>query len=95
MGKVILYTQEDGTLAVCWPSGELPLEETARKDVPTGTDYVIIDESELPSNYYFRDAWRLDPSVPADGTGAEYGIGSNYDVIGYNEDGTPILRSNV
>jgi len=45
MNKRIIYPQETG-IAVITPSGELSLEATALKDVPTGVKYKIIDVSD-------------------------------------------------
>ena len=60
MDKRILYTNTDGGLSVITPSGELSLEETALKDVPTGVKYKIIDVSDLPADRDFRNAWEYD-----------------------------------
>ena len=67
--KIIIYTQETG-IAVITPSGELSLEETALKDVPTGVKYKIIDVSDLPKERDFRNAWEFDFSKDSDGVGA-------------------------
>lgn len=60
MDKRILYTNTDGGLSVVIPTGELSLEETALKDVPTGVRYKIIDVSDLPADRDFRNAWEYD-----------------------------------
>lgn len=66
----IIYPNLDGNgIAVVYPTGDLPVEEVARKDVPAGTPYLFIEEAELPS-MDFRNAWEADFSNP-DG----YGIG--------------------
>ena len=69
MGKKIIYPTETG-IVVLTPSGELSVEETALKDVPSGVKYKIIDESDLPSNRDFRNAWAYDFSTDFDGVGA-------------------------
>ncbi len=69
MNKKIIYPQETG-IAVITPTGELSLEETALKDVPTGVKYKIIDVSDLPSDRDFRNAWEFDFSENFDGVGA-------------------------
>lgn len=48
MSKVILFPQDNGNVAVMAPTGALSVEETAKKDVPTGVPYLIVDASELP-----------------------------------------------
>jgi len=67
--KKIIYPQETG-ISVITPTGELSLEETALKDVPTGVKYKIIDESDLPSDRDFRNAWEYDFTADFDGVGA-------------------------
>ena len=69
MGKKIIYPTETG-IVVLTPSGELSLEETALKDVPSSVKYKIIDESDLPSDRDFRNAWEYDFSTDFDGVGA-------------------------
>jgi hypothetical protein len=59
----IIYQTEEG-LAVVVPSGELEdVNEVARKDVPAGVDYWIVEDSEVPSDRTFRNAWELDASI--------------------------------
>ncbi len=68
--RIIYPNSEDG-LTVITPSGELPVEEVARKDVPAGVPYKIITTDDLPPDRDFRGAWEADFSEP-DG----YGIGA-------------------
>ncbi|BAQ86019.1 hypothetical protein [uncultured Mediterranean phage uvMED] len=67
--KKIIYPNETG-ISVITPTGELSLEETALKDVPTGVKYKIIDVSDLPKDRNFRGAWEFDFSTNFDGVGA-------------------------
>jgi len=69
MNQRIIFPQETG-IAVIHPTGELSVEETALKDVPTGVKYKIIDVSDLPSNRDFRNAWEYDFTDSFDGVGA-------------------------
>ena len=55
--KKIIYPNKNGSISVMSPSGELSDEETAKKDVPTGVKYKIIDASDLPDDYEFFNAW--------------------------------------
>ena len=56
---VIIFTDpETGIAAVIHPSGELPIEDVIAKDVPEGVDYEVVDLSSLPTDRYFRGAWR-------------------------------------
>ena len=57
--KAIVYTQENGNAAVCYPTGEISIEEVLAKDCPEGA--IIVDDSVLPNEYNeFFDAWELD-----------------------------------
>ena len=67
--KLIIHPNENG-IAVIHPTGELSLEETSKKDVPTGVKYKIIEDSDLPSDRDFRDAWDYDFTTDFDGVGA-------------------------
>ena len=59
--KRIIYPTDDGGVAVIVPSAEYlethTIEELAVKDVPAEKAYQIIDESDVPSNRTFRNAW--------------------------------------
>jgi hypothetical protein len=68
MNKRIIYKTDSG-IAVIVPTGELSVEETAKKDVPTGLPYKIVDVSEIPSDRTFRNAWDIDQAELADGVG--------------------------
>jgi len=59
MNKRIIYPTELG-ISVVIPTGDLSVEETALKDVPSGVKYKIIDVSDLPENRDFRNAWEYD-----------------------------------
>ena len=72
MSTRILFPNESGGVAVIIPTGELPVEEVAQKDVPTGVPYLIVTTDDIPSDSTFRNAWEADFSNP-DG----YGIGAD------------------
>ena len=59
MSQVIVYTNSDGGVSICYPTGELPIEEVLQYDCPAGA--VIIDDSTLPqgADAQFIDAWEL------------------------------------
>jgi hypothetical protein len=61
--KRIIYPTDEGGVAVIVPSSEYladhTIEELAAKDVPDGKAYQIIDESDVPSNRTFRNAWEF------------------------------------
>lgn len=64
----VIYAKPDGGVAILIPTGELPIEEVARKDVPQGVPYKIIEDSAVPTDRTFRDAWVAEPFEP-DGYG--------------------------
>lgn len=55
----ILYPTPNGGVAIIIPSGELPIEEVAAKDVPEGVAYEIVEDDAIPSDRTFRNAWVL------------------------------------
>ena len=67
--KIIIYPEGSG-ISVIRPTGDLSLEETALKDVPSGVKYKIIDSTDLPQERDFRNAWEFDFSENFDGVGA-------------------------
>ena len=64
----ILYPNPDGGVSVVHPTGELPIEDVCRKDVPAGTPYLLVEDDVIPSDRSFRNAWEADFSNP-DGYG--------------------------
>ena len=67
----IVYATTDG-LAVITPAANCPLtlEQVAAKDVPTGSAYKIVEDSFVPSDRTFRNAWAIDSAILTDGVGA-------------------------
>jgi hypothetical protein len=59
MDQVIIYPNDNGTVAIIVPAPNcgLTIQEIARKDVPKGKPYQIINSSELPEDGTFRNAW--------------------------------------
>jgi hypothetical protein len=61
MNKRIIYQTADGGVAIIIPSPEYlkthTIEELASKDVPDGKPFKIIDNSDIPTDRTFRDAW--------------------------------------
>ena len=59
--KRIIYPTDNGGVAVIIPSAEYladhTIEELAEKDVPDGKPYQIVEDSDIPSDRTFRDAW--------------------------------------
>tara|TARA_R100000388_G_C7103248_1_gene93088 strand:+ start:213 stop:446 length:234 start_codon:yes stop_codon:yes gene_type:complete len=75
----IIFIGEDGIVNVLIPvlkdinpeTGKVwTVEEIAKKDVPTGKKYKIVEDSEIPTDRSFRDAWVVNESDLTDGEGA-------------------------
>ena len=60
MSKII-YTQENGVVAVVHPTDqslkEMTIEEIAQRVVPVGVTYSIVDDSVIPTDRSFRNSW--------------------------------------
>jgi len=55
MTQVIVFTNSNGGVSVCTPSGELPIEAVLAKDCPAGA--FIINADALPQEPDFFDAF--------------------------------------
>ena len=68
----IIYKTLENTVSVLLPSPNWSgtMEELAQKDVPTGLKYKIVEDSDIPSDRSFRDAWEVDEAILTDGVGA-------------------------
>lgn len=67
----VIYPTTDGTLTVIHPTGALSVEEVARKDVPFGIPYLLVEDDSIPADRSARGAWEADFGTP-DG----FGIGA-------------------
>jgi len=68
----IIYKTPEGTVSVVIVSPEWggTMKELAQKDVPTGLKYKIVEDSVIPSDRTFRNAWEVDEADLTDGVGA-------------------------
>jgi hypothetical protein len=58
MTQAIIFTNDNGGVSVCIPTGELPIDQVKIKDTPSHS--IIVQISELPNQYNdFFDAWEL------------------------------------
>ena len=58
MAQVIIFTNENGGVSVCVPTGELDINAVKAKDTPSTS--IIVQESELPqADNDFFNAWEL------------------------------------
>ena len=69
----IIYKNETGGVSVVYPTEEalsfMTIEDIAKKDVPTGIAYSIVEDSFIPTDRIYRDAWIVDESILTDGVG--------------------------
>lgn len=58
----IIFQTEDGGVAIIIPSPDcgLTVDEIAKKDVPEGIPYKIVDVADIPEDRHFRNAWEMD-----------------------------------
>jgi hypothetical protein len=58
MTQAIIFTNDNGGVSVCIPTGELSIEAVQAKDTPKGS--LIVNTSDLPNQHNdFFDAWEL------------------------------------
>tara|TARA_S200002703_G_scaffold5354_1_gene6262 strand:- start:80 stop:295 length:216 start_codon:yes stop_codon:yes gene_type:complete len=70
MDKRIIYKNTDGSISIIIPANcGLTVEQIAKKDVPTGLKYKIVNVSEISSDRTYRDAWTIDDAELTDGVG--------------------------
>ena len=74
MNQRIIYQADDGGVAVIIPAPEAVslygIDAIAKKDVPTGKPYKIVDVSEIPADRSKRAAWTVSDADLTDGVGA-------------------------
>lgn len=58
MTQVIIFTNDNGGVSICIPTGEISIEAVQAKDTPKGS--LIVEQSSLPNQHNdFFDAWEL------------------------------------
>ena len=74
----IIYNQDNGVVAVIIPSPEAlekhGIEAIAKKDVPSGKPYKLVDVADIPADRSQRDAWLVNESDLTDGIGGESNV---------------------
>ena len=93
----IIYKNLNGNVSIITPTPEsleyMTIEEIALKDVPASLAFAIVNDSEIPTDRAYREAWVVDSSLLIDGIGADYGVGSENILIGYDELRNPIVMT--
>jgi hypothetical protein len=73
MSQVIIYKQDNGVVSVIVPTPDAVathgITSIARKDVPIGKYFKIMDSADLPTDFTFRDAWTVADDALTDGQG--------------------------
>jgi hypothetical protein len=61
MSQVIIFTNDNGGVSTCVPTGEINIEAVMTKDVPAGRGARIVNIVDLPNQHNdFYDAWEMD-----------------------------------
>ena len=72
-----IFENLDKSIGILIPTQEcidiFGIEAIAKKDVPEGLSYWIVEDSVIPTDRTFRGAWEIDSSL-----GTANGIGSTY-----------------
>jgi hypothetical protein len=59
--QAIIFTNENGGVSTCIPTGEISIEAVLAKDVPEDRGARIVNIVDLPNQYNdFYDAWEMD-----------------------------------
>lgn len=62
MSQVIIFSNDNGGVATCIPTGEISIEDVLAKDCPKGA--IIVDSNTLPNQHQdFYNAWELADGV--------------------------------
>jgi hypothetical protein len=58
MSQAIIFTNDNGGVSICIPTGEISIDQVKIKDTPSHS--IIVQMSELPNQHNdFFDAWEL------------------------------------
>jgi hypothetical protein len=58
--QAIIFTNDNGGVATCIPTGEISIDAVMTKDVPAGRGARIVNVADLPRDNDFYDAWEMD-----------------------------------
>jgi hypothetical protein len=58
--QVIIFTNDNGGVSTCIPTGEISIDAVMTKDVPAGRGARIVNFTDLPRDNDFYDAWEMD-----------------------------------
>jgi hypothetical protein len=61
MSQAIIFTNDNGGVSTCIPTGEISIDAVMEKDVPKGKGARIVNIVDLPNQYNdFYNAWEMD-----------------------------------
>jgi hypothetical protein len=61
MTQAIIFTNDNGGVSTCIPTGEISIEAVLAKDVPAERGARIVNLADLPNQHNdFYDAWEMD-----------------------------------
>jgi hypothetical protein len=60
MTQAIIFTNDNGGVSTCIPTGEISIDAVMAKDVPAGRGARIVNLTDLPRDNDFYDAWEMD-----------------------------------
>jgi hypothetical protein len=61
MTQAIIFTNDNGGVSTCIPTGEISIDAVMEKDVPKGKGARIVNLTDLPNQHQdFYDAWEMD-----------------------------------
>jgi hypothetical protein len=64
MTQAIIFTNDNGGVSTCVPTGEISIDAVMTKDVPAGRGARIVNLVDLPNQHQdFYDAWELADGV--------------------------------
>lgn len=74
---LIIFQNQDLSICILSPAPGMlethSLESLGMKDVPEGLPFWIVDESEIPADRTFREAWEVPQDWgPPDGYGSQF-----------------------
>jgi hypothetical protein len=85
----IIYKNIDNTIAILTPTEDClqsyTIQQIALKDTPQGLPFWIVEDSIIPSDRTFRNAWEVDEAS----LGVPHGYGSEFhtfEELGVNND---------
>lgn len=100
MSQVIIYKQDNGTVAIIRPTEEALLkygiDAIAQKDVPAGSLYKIIQTTDIPADIaHLSHLFDVADTDLTDGIGALYGNGTPWGVIGYGDTTVTVIHAST